>query len=394
MVTTLKPCAVDNNMSLQGKSMTQQLPINGSVGAKIFGIFSGSKTEGSTSLAQSNVKSSKPKPGAQSRCELLEQIVDFLLDNDLAVSPANLLAAFSAFSGSDAQLARKIYARQTDGGLIDQAWLDEQVAKKASDEDREKELDKLFARLEGVVSAFSATTKSAHLAAADYANDLKLHADKAENGPTTDEMLSSFAELAKAMLERTRRVEEEMKRSEREAESLRKSLEHAKRDAEVDHLTGLPNRRAFEVLLETHYREAQRAIEPLCVAFCDIDHFKRVNDTHGHETGDRVIQAIGQVLAQITNETVHVARHGGEEFVMLFRGLNKREAFERLDLARQAMAERRFVNRTTDELIGSITFSGGIADVFAYSNPSDALRAADEALYTAKEGGRNQIMLA
>jgi diguanylate cyclase len=374
--------------------MTQQLPINGSVGAKFFGIFSGSKSESSPSIAQSKVKSPNPKPGTQGRRELLEQIVDFLMDNDLAVSPANLLAALSAFSGSNSQLARRIYARQTEGGLIDQAWLDEQAAKKTSDEDREKKLDKLFARLEGSVSAFSATTKSAHLAAADYANDLQLYAGNAENAPTTDEMFSSFGELAKAMLERTRRVEEEMKRSEREAESLRKSLEHAKRDAEIDHLTGLPNRRAFEGLLETHYREAQRAIEPLCVAFCDIDHFKRVNDTHGHETGDRVIQAIGQVLARITNETVHVARHGGEEFVMLFRGLNKREALEQLDLARQTMAERRFVNRTTDEPIGSITFSGGIADVFAYSNPSDALRAADEALYAAKEGGRNQIMLA
>ncbi|MFX5968796.1 diguanylate cyclase, partial [Acinetobacter baumannii] len=80
----------------------------------------------------------------------------------------------------------------------------------------------------------------------------------------------------------------------------------------------------------------------------------------------------------------HVARHGGEEFVLLFRGLSKAEARDRLDAVRANFAERRFVNRVNDEPIGQVTFSGGVADAFAYPTVSDALRAADEALYAAK----------
>ena len=195
------------------------------------------------------------------------------------------------------------------------------------------------------------------------------------------------------MVSRTEIFAAEMKRSEDEAQALRRELDKARHDAEIDHLTGLPNRRAFEAALDRHYREARQEADHLCVAFCDIDHFKRVNDTHGHDTGDRVIKAIGEALARISDDTCHVARHGGEEFVMLFRGKTTQEAWEKLDAVRENFGSRQFVNRANDNPIGKITFSGGIADVFAHKNPRDALKAADEALYEAKSGGRNQIVL-
>ena len=210
----------------------------------------------------------------------------------------------------------------------------------------------------------------------------------------TGHIISSLADLAKAMLERTRTLEADMRRSEDEARSLRRSLEKAKRDAEVDHLTGLPNRRAFEAVLEREFREARASFDPLTVAFCDIDHFKRINDTHGHDAGDRVIRLIAEMLATISNDSCHVARHGGEEFVMLFRAITMSEAHRKLDDLREQMADRRLVNRKTDEPLGQITFSAGIADVFDFPDPRAALKAADEALYAAKEGGRNQVRIA
>lgn len=87
-------------------------------------------------------------------------------------------------------------------------------------------------------------------------------------------LLSSLADLAKAMLERTRKLETDMRRSEEEAKALRRSLEQARREAEIDHMTGLPNRRAFEAVLEREYRDARSSLDPLAVAFCDIDHFR------------------------------------------------------------------------------------------------------------------------
>lgn len=340
-----------------------------------------------------------PDPGGprdlarEARYELAASITSFLVDNDLEISPANLLIAHGAFSGRNPRLARQIVAQAQSPQGITQKWLDEVEQQESGQPDR-VELDKLMTRLEANLEAFHANTKEARNATSDYGIELEQHVTDLEQLQKTGRIVSSLADLAKVMLERTRKAEEDMRKSEDEAKALRRSLDRAKRDAELDYLTGLPNRRAFENLLDRHYKEARAAVEPLSVAFCDIDEFKKVNDTHGHEAGDRVIKAIADTLARISNDKCHVARHGGEEFVMLFRGLTPTEAAEKLDDAREALADRRLINRKTDEPFGQITFSGGVADVFGYGDARAALKAADGALYKAKMSGRNCIRIA
>jgi diguanylate cyclase len=207
-------------------------------------------------------------------------------------------------------------------------------------------------------------------------------------------VLSEMLAIARSMLEHTREIEHQMVRSEKETRVLHRSLEDARRSAEIDHLTGLPNRRAFETRIEKEVVAARAAGEPLCVAFCDIDRFKKINDTHGHEAGDRVLKVVAHALNEISDDRCHVARHGGEEFVVLFRGKALGEAFAILDEARESLSERRLINRATDVPFGRVTFSTGIADVFDYPDPRAALKAADEALYVAKDEGRNRIVRA
>lgn len=327
------------------------------------------------------------------RHQLIGTIMAFIVDNDLDVSPANLLLAHAAFSGSNPHLARQISTRSQSPGGINQQWLDELADQDSGQPDR-ADLDRLITRLETNLESFHANTKEARSVTSDYGSELEQHVVDLEQLQKTGRIVSSLADLAKVMLDRTRKAEDDMRKSEDEAKALRRSLARAKRDAEVDFLTGLPNRRAFELLLDKHYHEARAACEPLSVAFCDIDEFKKVNDVHGHEAGDRVIKAIADTLARISNDHCHVARHGGEEFVMLFRGATPGQAALRLDEAREALADRRLINRKTDEPFGQITFSGGVADVFGYGDTRAALKAADEALYKAKAAGRNRVEIA
>ncbi|PKP87330.1 MAG: GGDEF domain-containing protein [Alphaproteobacteria bacterium HGW-Alphaproteobacteria-17] len=327
------------------------------------------------------------------RHQLIGTIMAFLVDNDLDVSPGNLLIAHAAFSGMNPPLARQITARSQSAEGITQQWLNELGEQSGSRADH-ADLDRLMTRLETNLEAFQVHAKEARTVTSDYGSELEQHVDDLEQLQKTGRIVSSLADLTRVMLERTRKAEDNMRKSEDEAKALRRSLERAKRDAELDFLTGLPNRRAFEILLDRHYKEARAACEPLSVAFCDIDEFKKVNDLHGHEAGDRVIKAIADTLARISDDRCHVARHGGEEFVMLFRGLTPTQAAERLDDAREALAGRRLINRKTDEPFGQITFSGGVADVFGYGETRGALKAADEALYKAKAGGRNRIEIA
>ena len=327
------------------------------------------------------------------RRQLLEDIASFLLDNGMAISDANLAIACSAFSGKNHRIARRIRARQAEGGPITQEWLDG-LGEGDDTAARKQQYEELVARLQSGLETFAATTKSARTAQSGFQADLEREVSAISSADATSLALAGLANIAQTMLERTRQVEKEMSRSEQEVVALRKSLAQARREAEIDHLTGLPNRRAFEDVLAREYREAQDAAEPLSLAICDIDHFKRINDAHGHEAGDRVIHAIGQVLACISNEKCHVARHGGEEFVVLFRGLAPPEAQARLDGARTELSGRNFINRRTHQPIGCITFSAGVADVFGHPDCRAALEAADEALFRAKAEGRNRILIA
>lgn len=324
------------------------------------------------------------------RTLLLNQISAFLIANGLDVSPDNLVRAHGIFAGTNPRLARKVAEQQDLGEPVTQHWLDEIDGAAEPEHDTAEELHKLAAELERSIEQFGQTTSTAQRATSSYTAELAEHVAQVSAEHPPQAALASLAHIARMMLERTREVEEEMRRSEREADQLRRSLAKARREAGVDHLTGLPNRRTFETVFQQERNEAFEALEPLCLALVDIDFFKRVNDSHGHETGDRVIRAVGQALSRISDRC-HVARHGGEEFVLLFRGLAPNQVFQQIDSARERMAARRFVDRITGKPIGEVTISAGLVDVFRHGDMGHALRAADEALYRAKQAGRNRV---
>ncbi len=326
------------------------------------------------------------------RRRLLNEIRDFLLDHDLEVTPMTLSAALDACSGANPRLERRIERRKESGDAITQGWLEEVTASDSRSDDRS--VEELAKKLERGIEELSNATRNVRRATTEYGDELERRVDDLQGSHQTEEMIAQLADFAKAMLVRSRQTEEELRANERETAALRKNLDRARRDAELDYLTGLPNRRAFEEVLAAENAEAQKAGRPLSVAFCDIDRFKSVNDSHGHEAGDRIIRAVADTLSSLCGRDCYIARHGGEEFVMLFRGMTPEDAYEQLDGARQELASRRMINRRTDKPFGVVTFSGGIADVARYRDPREALAAADEALYRAKDEGRNQIRLA
>ncbi|MBM3929564.1 MAG: GGDEF domain-containing protein, partial [Sphingomonadales bacterium] len=169
-------------------------------------------------------------------------------------------------------------------------------------------------------------------------------------------------------------------------------LDRAREAAEHDHLTGLLNRRGFERRVADRLHGDTGTARRMAIALCDIDDFKRVNDIHGHQTGDRVLNFVGRFLADELGNTACVARYGGEEFAVLIDGNSVHEAVMLLDEARERLAARSLVNQDTGAPIGQVTFSAGVA---AFTdNVSRALGAADAALYRAKRGGKNTVQIA
>ena len=329
----------------------------------------------------------------QRRRQLLADVSSFLLTHRLEVSSYTLAIAHDVITGGDQRLARMIEDRVSAREPVTLDWLEE-VGRNTGRSDGSETLNALMTKLEASLEEFGKTTVEARTATTEYNSALEAHVGELEQVSKAGVVISELATIAKVMLERTRDIEKQMSRSELQTRTLRQNLDEARRSADMDHLTGLPNRRAFEAVLKNEIALARADEEPLCVAFCDIDHFKRINDTHGHEAGDRVLKAVAKSLAKISDDKCHVARHGGEEFVILFRGKSLDEAFAVLDATRGEMAGRRWVNRATDVPFGKVTFSAGMSDVFAHDSPRDALKAADAALYVAKGKGRNQVLKA
>lgn len=322
---------------------------------------------------------------------MLGKVADFLIDHDLEVLPGTLAVAYDFVTGADPRLAQLILERTEKGLPITIKWLED--AKGTSDQG-DGPLVMLMGRIEESLTEFSSTMSGARSATSEYNTAMQRHVDDLQQVNKAGEVISELAALTRAMMDRTRAIEHDLAQSEQRIEALQSNLEETRRVADLDHLTGLPNRRAFEARLEREVREAGLAGEPLSVAFCDIDHFKRINDTHGHPAGDRVLKVVADTLNRISDARCHVARHGGEEFAVLFRNHTVDQALAKLDAAREDIAERRLVNRGNDTPFGQITFSAGISNVFGYADQSAALKAADEALYAAKQSGRNRILTA
>ena len=185
-----------------------------------------------------------------------------------------------------------------------------------------------------------------------------------------------------------RALEESVKQAAPVLANLR-NLAIAERRAATDGLTGLPNRRAFEETLKRMAAHSHRAMSPLAAVALDLDHFKQINDVHGHGRGDEVLAAVGALLLTMVRESDFVARVGGEEFMVLLPDTGRDGSLIISERIRAAIAALDFsgVDRVTASL-GVAVLPDDEADA------PNLVRAADRMLYTAKTNGRNRVEIA
>ncbi len=173
---------------------------------------------------------------------------------------------------------------------------------------------------------------------------------------------------------------------ETETETLRTKLKIEHDRALSDALTGLPNRLAYKDRVELELNRWKRYQSPLALAIWDIDHFKSINDSYGHKAGDKTLALVGQLLLNNCRETDFVARYGGEEFVMLMPNTSALQALEMAENIRLMIQNCGF--NSNGEAV-NLTISCGISEFVDNDQHDDAFVRADQALYQAKQAGRN-----
>jgi diguanylate cyclase (GGDEF)-like protein len=155
--------------------------------------------------------------------------------------------------------------------------------------------------------------------------------------------------------------------------------------AHTDYLTQLPNRRRMEQILERESKKHETEGAPFTVSMFDIDFFKRINDYFGHDAGDSVLQELTTLILADKRENEYFGRWGGEEFLLVFTGVTLNEGRERAETI------CRIIHHHTFEKVNKVTCSFGMAEYIPNEELKDLLKRTDEALYHAKDNGRNRV---
>lgn len=322
--------------------------------------------------------------------DLYDRIGAFLADQSLSVDPINYAFAHHVLCNPGSEVARAV-ARLTDGGVRLQSKDVEElggtvaVGAMADHQDRAHQL---VAETKAQVDGFALIMRAIQDETRGFGRDLEQSAAAIERAPVVGG-LADIARITGTMLGRVRDAESRLAQATIEAEALRSELVEANDSARRDALTGLPNRRAFEEAFQARDLTAG----PYCLALCDVDRFKRVNDEHGHTVGDRVLSAVGRTLVELCPGHL-VVRYGGEEFAILMTATDLIPATAILQAACAGIAAKRFRNRGTDCPLGKITVSIGVTAVRGGEDAVVALDRADRLLYTAKANGRDQVSAA
>ena len=180
-----------------------------------------------------------------------------------------------------------------------------------------------------------------------------------------------------------------------ELRDLREQLERYRVEAVTDSLTRLLNRKGFDEQMETVLSQRPPQGTDHWLIIFDIDHFKRINDTHGHLVGDSVLQTLGDILRRATDGIDGAcARYGGEEFAILLRATTRTSAAQLAQSICALCRTTRVRNRSTQEIITTVTVSAGVAAWQPGERASDLIACADAALYRSKEMGRDRVTVA
>jgi diguanylate cyclase len=209
--------------------------------------------------------------------------------------------------------------------------------------------------------------------------------------PQLRQVIDQVAAATVAMAEKNRILRTQVDTSAREVQTLRSQMDTLRKEGQLDALTGLVNRRGFDERLASAVSEAKTTKKPLSLLMCDIDHFKRFNDSWGHATGDQVLRLAAQCIKNSVRDVDLAARYGGEELTVILFDTGLDGAKFVAEKIRKTVETRRIVKKSSGESLGSITLSIGVCQLNLAEGADDFVARTDACLYAAKGAGRNRV---
>jgi diguanylate cyclase len=263
------------------------------------------------------------------------------------------------------------------------------------DEPNKAEIEEANERLDSSLGSVLEIVRATLASSAKYASliksadrDLRRSSNPAAVKKTLEKMHSQNAAIGDEVDVLKGRLEQ----AKAETEQLKKELQNVKSESLTDGLTGLNNRKWFDARLSEEIAAAHEASERLCLAIVDIDHFKKVNDSYGHQTGDRILTWFGGKILENVKGRDCAARYGGEEFAIILPRTRLQSAASLMDQIRHGVEGVNWKHIKSGRRIGHVTASFGVAELRDGEAASSLVERADANLYAAKSEGRNRVV--
>jgi len=338
-------------------------------------------------------------PGRDPAIGLAHAAMESLLRHKISPLPENYLLWFRFHEGADAGLRAAMQERLDAAGTLDASELRALHARFCAAEAPLAAgsapllaIGQVSRQLEAALNDAAVMLGTAHDDAARYGTRLEGLSGTLEAAlPSLDDALRRILADTQALCRSSRCLATRLAERAREAEALRGALQEARRAALTDPLTGLPNRRAFEERLDETLARAGAGRWSFCLLLLDLDHFKSVNDRHGHLAGDAVLRRLAELLRAWARPHDWLARLGGEEFAALLPATPMEEALAHAEALRRAVAGEVFPLGQEGPGL-TVTLSAGIAQHRQGEAGEALLGRADAALYAAKRQGRDRVV--
>jgi diguanylate cyclase len=328
--------------------------------------------------------------------DIIERIREIILSAGIDASPENYELCHRFVTRSDKNVA-KLFDEALAKGEPLRADTFQQIRDAAGpphgqvDVARQMQiLDEQIAVMLKAVAAATGDAAQYSSSLADGARDL----DALSLGSEAKAVIANLVAQTRSMAQRTASLEASLASASAELSTVRGDLEKARRESDTDALTSLPNRRSFLGRLNQAVAAAAASHKPLALAFCDFDNFKKFNDEWGHSLGDEALRYVASQLGKHFEAPAVPARFGGEEFVVLLPQHDGGQAMESVQRFCETLSARVLKVRSDGREVGRITVSVGVATLQPGESPQALVERADEAMYAAKQAGRNRVMLA
>jgi diguanylate cyclase len=311
---------------------------------------------------------------------------------DIAATPANYAIWYEYHAGFSPNLQRTIDVILSNNAIFDEATLGDLYSiffssAKELQAVRETSVQAL-GTLQEIVNLADSARADAHQFGATLSG---FNAETlGQSLSTLKEMIENLVQESRKMAGRSEFVGIRMRESADKIEALERNLENAIRDSTMDGLTGVANRKSFDAAIRRIAGDAMNSGDDLSLLMIDIDHFKRVNDTWGHQTGDAVLRHLARTMQQAVRGEDHVSRYGGEEFAVILPRTDGKAAVNVAENIRQALA-REPLALALDPPLTPITVSIGAACYEPGDPLAEWVGRTDAALYQAKREGRNRV---